>query len=291
MTPLPPASTEPSTDPSTESPKDPSLDAATPSSTEDLAPASVRSSSSASVQKPPRAVAQSTPNNLRQARLLDTTEGVPPPERPQRRGFSGQGRLATTIVLLCFILIALDRAGLFSTLHPLVVILYSWFILLSAFGILLGLLNLLYLHMQRIAGGQPEWGFSLLLVATGLTTLVAGLLQASGVTNPIVEWIFDALLAPGAATLYALVIFFMAAAAYRYLRLTAPGGAWMLAGALLMLIMQMPASANFLPPFLKDSMNWLLQAPVMATFRGALLGSALALLLVGVRHLLGRAAS
>lgn len=196
--------------------------------------------------------------------------------------------LATTIILLCFILIALDRTGLLAALHPLVVTLYSWFVLLSAFGILLGLINVFYLHLQRVAGGQAEWGLSLLLIATGLATFVAGLLQPAGVTSPLVEWIFDALLAPGAATLYALVLFFMAAAAYRYLRLTAPGGAWMLAGTLTMLVIQMPASANLLPTFLGETVNWLLQAPVMATFRGALLGSALALLLIGVRYLLGR---
>jgi hypothetical protein len=193
-------------------------------------------------------------------------------------------------VLLCFILIALDRAKLLTAIHPLVLTLYTWFVLLSAFGILLGVVNVFYVHLRRIANGQAEWGLSLLLVATGLATLVAGLLQPAGVTGPLVEWIFDALLAPGAATLYALVIFFMAAAAYRYLRLTAPGGAWMLAGALLMLLIQMPASASFLAPLFGDAMAWLLQVPVMATFRGALLGSALALLLVGARYLLGRAA-
>jgi len=199
--------------------------------------------------------------------------------------------LATAIILLCFILIALDRTRLLPALHPLVVTLYSWFVLLSAFGILLGLINVFYHHIQRIASGQSEWGLSLLLVATGLATFVAGLLQAAGVTSPLVEWIFDALLAPGAATLYALVIFFMAAAAYRYLRLTTPGGGWILAGTLLMLVIQMPASNNILPSFVGDTMSWLLQMPVMATFRGALLGSALALLLVGARYLLGKRAS
>ncbi len=227
-------------------------------------------------------------NDQGQAERPRAPQGLRPPAHLPKRRATAQGMLVTTIVLLCFILIALDRTGLIATLHPLVTNLYTWFVLLSAFGILLGLINVFYLHMQRIAGGQPEWELSLLLVATGLATFVAGLLQTTGVTSPIVEWIFDALLAPGAATLYAVVIFFMAAAAYRYLRLTAPGGAWMLAGTLLMLVVQMPASANFLPTFMGESMDWLLQAPVMATFRGALLGSALALLLVGVRYLLGR---
>lgn len=202
---------------------------------------------------------------------------------------SPSGRITVATVMGCFILIALDRAELVPAIHPLVLVLYRWFIILSAFGLLLGVGHLLQVHLRRVLQGEAEWGLSLLLVATALATLVAGLLQSSGVTSPLVEWIFDTFLAPGAATLYALVIFFMAAAAYRYLRITAPGGGWMLAGTLLMLLLQMPISTTLLPTMFGDNMAWLLQAPVMATFRGALLGSALALILIGIRYLLGRA--
>lgn len=55
-----------------------------------------------------------------------------------------------------------------------------------------------------------------------------------------------------------------------------------------MLVLQMPASANLLPHAWSEAMAWLLQMPMMATYRGALLGSALALLIVGTRYLLGR---
>ncbi|MCB0108898.1 MAG: hypothetical protein KDE53_23415 [Caldilineaceae bacterium] len=191
-------------------------------------------------------------------------------------------------VLICFIIVALDRTKLISAVHPLATMLYHWFILLSAFGIVLGVFNVFYHHLRRIVRGQAEWGLSLALVTTGIATLVAGLVQRAGVTGPLVQWIFDAFLAPGAATLYALIFFFMAAALYRYLRITAPGGAWMVAGALSMLLVQMPASANFLPMAWADATAWLIQTPIMATFRGALLGSALALLTAGVRYLLGR---
>jgi len=193
------------------------------------------------------------------------------------------------ILLLCFIIIALDRTKLIPAIQPLAAMLYHWFILLSAFGILLGVGNVFYIHLRQIVHGQEEWGLSLALVTTGLATLVAGLIQGAGVTGPLVEWIVDALLAPGSATLYALLFFFLAAAAYRYLRVTTSGGAWMVAGALFMLLVQMPASANFLPPIFAETMAWLLQVPIMAVFRGTLLGSALALLLIGARYLVGRA--
>ena len=209
-------------------------------------------------------------------------------QRPKPFVTGHNGVVAFVIGVLCFILIALDRTELLPFIHPGVLTLYQLFVFLSAFGLLLGVANVLIIHLRRIAIGEPEWGFSLALIATALATLLAGLLHANGVAGPIVEWIFDALLAPGQATLYAVIIFFMAAAAYRYLRFTVPGGAWMLLGALLMLLVQMPASHNFLPSLTGEWMAWLLQSPIMATLRGAILGSTLALLLVGVRYLLGR---
>lgn len=192
------------------------------------------------------------------------------------------------IAVLCFILIALERSALLPAFRPFVHTLYHWFVLLSGFGILLGVGNVFYIHLRRIIIGQRGWGLSLALVSTGIATLLAGLLQPTGVTNPLVEWIFDSIIAPGEATLFALLIFFMAAAAFRYLRVTLRGGAWMLAGTLLMLLVQMPVSAYVLPDAIDEAMHWLLQAPMMATFRGVLLGSALALLIVAARFLMGR---
>ena len=100
---------------------------------------------------------------------------------------------------------------------------------------------------------------------------------------------FDAIIAPGQASLFALLVFFMAAAAFRHLRLDRPGGAWMLAGALLVLLAQWPLLAQWLPPAFAGVTFWLLDGPVMAALRGLLLGSGIALLVIGLRLLLGKA--
>lgn len=200
----------------------------------------------------------------------------------------GANLITLIIVVVCFILIAFERSGVAPFLHEAVVVLYQWLLLLAAFALLLGIANVLSVHLQRIQKGQTDWTYSLVLVSACSAVLVAGLLQPSGVTSPTVAWIFDALLAPGQATLYALLFFFMVAAAYQYLRFTNPAGRWMLAGALVVLIAQMPATYNLLPSTVGIWVGWLLQVPVMATVRGALLGSALALLVFGLRFLLGR---
>ena len=193
-------------------------------------------------------------------------------------------------ITVCLILVVIDRTGIFPFLRLVTTTLYGWVLLLGGFALLLGVANVLLVHVQRIQSGQVGWTHSLALVATLCAVFVAGLLNPDGVRSPMVEWIFDSLIAPGQAMLFALTSFFMAAAAFRWLRIGRGGGGWMLAGTLVMLLAQMPA-ANPLLPAWTDLTRWLLTVPVMATLRGALLGSGLALVIAGIRFLLSKSAA
>ena len=204
--------------------------------------------------------------------------------------------LTLLIVAFCFILIVLVRSGTLPFAQPLVSVLYEWTVTLAGFALVLGIVSVLWVHLQRVRSGGQGWAHSLVLIVTLLIIFVAGLINpagsdTTGVDSPMAQWIFDHLLAPGQATLFALLAFFMAAAAFRYLRIGRTGGAWMLAGALITLLAQMPISANLLSPAVGSLADWLLTYPVMATLRGLLLGSALALLIGSVRFLLGRGGS
>lgn len=205
--------------------------------------------------------------------------------------FSLINYLVLLILISCLVLVILDRTGLMPPLRSLTTLLYTWTILLGAFALLLGVVNVLLVHVQRIQSGQSGWPYSLALVATLVAVFVAGLLQTDGVRSSMLEWIFDSLIAPGQAMLFALTAFFMAAAAFRWLRIGRVGGAWMLAGALAILLIQMPAANSALSPAWSQLANWTLSGPIMAIMRGALLGSGLALLISGVRFLLSRNAA
>lgn len=165
---------------------------------------------------------------------------------------------------------------------------YMWAVLLGGVALLLGVINVLWLHIRRIALGEREWGLSLVLIAVLIAVASAGLLSPAGATSPLLEWVFDAVIAPGQAALFALLVFFMAAAAFQYLRIGRRGGAWLLAGFLLILAVQTPFAAAWLPPESAAMANWFLNAPVMAALRGVLLGGSLALLVISLRLLLGR---
>jgi hypothetical protein len=197
-------------------------------------------------------------------------------------------RIALLIVALTAGVILVDRFGITPLTRPVTNLFYTWALLLSAFTLLLGVANVLWVHTQRIQQGSAEWPLSLLLVVSFALVLVAGLVTSGGVTGPLMEWTFDAIIAPGQATLFALTGFFVVAAAYRYLRLRRPGGIWILAAALLTLLAQTPFSQQLLPDLFVGFADWLLLGPVMAAMRGALLGGVLAAIFVGIRLFVGQ---
>lgn len=190
------------------------------------------------------------------------------------------------ITILCTVLVGLERSGLLPALRPLTGELYIWMLVLSACVLLLGVFNVAHVHWQRIRLGEREWGLSVVLLAMLLAVAGAGLLDSAGVFNPAVVWFFDSVIAPLQASLFALTVFFLAGAAYRYLRVQYRGGAWVVAGALLVLLVQAPLGRAILPEEVDAATNWLVSYPVTAALRGVLLGSSLALMLIGVRFLL-----
>jgi hypothetical protein len=190
--------------------------------------------------------------------------------------------------MILLLLIGIDRSGWAPALRPFTSLLYSWMLVLSACGLLLGVVNVIRVHWERIRDGGPDWALSLVLLAVLLAVAGAGLMDLAGVFSPFVEWAFASVIVPLQSAFFALTAFFLVAAAYRYLRVGNPGGGWMVAGALLVLSVQAPVGRLVLPSAVANATDWLLVYPVMAALRGVLLGSSLALIVVGLRFLLQR---
>jgi hypothetical protein len=207
--------------------------------------------------------------------------------------------LFAILLIAALLFVVAGRIGGAIALSAISTIGFEWVLLLAGVALLLGVVNVIWLHARRIALGQRDWALSLVLIAVLIAVAGAGLLNPAGASSPLIEWVFDTVIAPGQAALFAMLIFFMAAAAFQYLRVGRRGGGWMLLGFLIILLVQTPLDPTlwltgglpqtlWLPIDVAKAANWFLNTPVMAALRGVLLGGALALMVVGLRLFLGR---
>ena len=161
-------------------------------------------------------------------------------------------------------------------------------VILAAFALLLGVINVLRVHARKIQKGPPGSIYSFILIAAMLIVLVIGLPalpgRPAGPSQPIIQWIFENIQAPIQAALSALLVFFVVTAAYRLLLVRNLEATVMLVVVLVVLIGQVGVGLVPVLPKLKD---WILTVPTLAGVRGILLGVALGALLTGIRLLLG----
>ena len=155
-------------------------------------------------------------------------------------------------------------------------------VVLGAFAMLLGLLNILAVHTTRVRKREHGWGYSIILVLTVIVMLVLGI---EGPGSLPVSWVFRYVYSPLQATIFSLLAFFVATAAYRAFRVRNWESLLMVVAGVIVLLGQVPVGKLIWAqlPVLKD---WLLAVPVTAGARGILLGVALGTVVAGLRLIL-----
>lgn len=157
----------------------------------------------------------------------------------------------------------------------------EWTIILTAFGLLLGLYNLLTVHLTRVVRRhEPGAGYSIIVLLTFVIVVIAGMWF--GLPSAEMQWVFNYLYVPLQGTFFALVAFLLAAAAYRALRARSIETLLMLAAALIVFLGQMPLSGG-----LAGVRQWILDVPSTAGVRGVLLGVGLGAMATGLRLIVG----
>lgn len=198
--------------------------------------------------------------------------------------FKLKGILSTAIAISFGMLVLL---GYFFDLKYIRVELLNWAIILAAFAVLIGLCNLLIVHVNKIRHKEKGSIYSLLLVVSMLGTFMLAVILKP--EHPAVVAVFSAVQLPVEASLMALLAVTLTYASFRLLRRRLNlFSIIFLVTALLILLGtaplpfygDIPGVSDFVRPFL---------AQVMAASgaRGILLGVALGTLTTGLRVLLG----
>ena len=167
---------------------------------------------------------------------------------------------------------------------PLSNVILGWAAFLAAVALVLGILNLLHIHLRRVVGGNI---YSLLLVLSMLTVFALAVTDGLGVTEDGVGFIFTYVQAPLEAALASLLAFFLLFAGVRLLQ--RQRNLWailFLLTALLVMLSQSPLP-EALNEFVAPINAFVESVLVLAGMRGLLLGVALGTIMLSLRLLAG----
>jgi hypothetical protein len=171
-------------------------------------------------------------------------------------------------------------------------------ILTATFAI--GIINITRTHLTYVRNRRPIWKYSLVLLGSMYFMAVASMIASPfsldpqstvipksvyAVFSPIWQFLYYNILVSINATLFSLLAFFIASAAYRAFKARSLETSIMLAAGLLVIIGQAPISSSVWPGFgaIRD---WIMAYPNTAGQRGILIGTALGVLAFSVRRLL-----
>lgn len=164
----------------------------------------------------------------------------------------------------------------------------SWTSTIIVFALLLGLFNVLRVHVGRILARRSGWPYSVALVLAAAAVPAVGFAGIGSIADPGVQWLFDWIYVPIGSSLFALMTFLVAAAAFRTLR-AGPSAAWVVLGVAVLVILGSAAWLRDSSPLrlVVDVRDWVVNYPALAGLRGILIGSALGAIATSVRVLLG----
>lgn len=176
----------------------------------------------------------------------------------------------------------------------------QWFNILQAVAIVLGGGNLLRIHLQEISARRPGWGYSAITVLAFLITTSVGMLKL-GVPPPEefpghvwagqynhdqagVMWIYEAVIEPVSSTLYGMLAFYVASAAFRAFRAKNLEASLLLGTAIIVLLGQTQVGAWLGLGPLNDAIQIVFNT---AGTRAIKIGVALGIVATALRILLG----
>ena len=194
---------------------------------------------------------------------------------------------AVAAVILVGLVLLLDMLVVNPTLGSLAAALQELLVLVAAAAAVGGGAALAVRHLGGVLQpGGDRFGSVVVLVGMG-AILVAGLRPgSSGTDDAVVRWLVASVLVPLVTALFAMLFFFLLAAARRGLRLKVRESAVMLGGMAIAVIFLMPVGGA--PgDWLAAGGSWLRNVPVAGVFRGLLIGVAVLAAVQSTRILLG----
>jgi hypothetical protein len=147
-------------------------------------------------------------------------------------------------------------------------------------------MSLTMVHSNRIQRKVPNWQYSIVTLAGLYFTAASGFIWGTQEGTPYM-WIFRNVQMPMGATMFSLLAFYIASAAYKAFRARSAEATVLLIAAIIVMLGQVPLGVAMFGEGIADVTQWILDVPNLASKRGIALGVGLGMVATSLRILLG----
>jgi len=161
----------------------------------------------------------------------------------------------------------------------------AWQTIVAGFAQLLGIGSLSRVHWERIVKGHQDRYHSAALLICLAVMSFSGVVFGIG-TGTLFDWLFQNIQAPMMTTMFSILAFFIASAAYRAFRARSVTSAILLLTAVVVMLGRIPMGQYIYHEFPAWA-NWIMVGPSVAVQRGIIIGAALGAASMALRVILG----
>lgn len=180
-----------------------------------------------------------------------------------------------------------DYYTTFTAVKDTFTVIKNWGVVLNAFALGLGAVNLFRVHGRRISERKrDDWYFSAWLLFTLILFVVVGLGTGQLEAGAQYQWIYNALFLPIGATMYSSLAFYMAFGSYRVLRARNLDAFLLFVTAIFVILGNTPIFPATIPEFFYIR-EWIFTAIVGGAYRGIRIGVGIGAVVLGIRTLIG----
>ncbi|MGH7167538.1 MAG: hypothetical protein ACREII_03305 [Nitrospiraceae bacterium] len=166
----------------------------------------------------------------------------------------------------------------------------KWLQIISGFALVLGVTSLFHVHAVKIRRREPGWGYSFVLYAGMLGTIAIGLWvngkESLNGAMTAFGWIYSNMMVPLQGTMFAILAFFIASAAYRSFRARSREAALLLIAAIIVMMGRVPLGEMLLP-VTGDLTQWILNVLNASVRRAILIGVSLGAVALSLKIIFG----
>ncbi len=162
-----------------------------------------------------------------------------------------------------------------------------WLMIVAAFALVIGLASLLHMHVTKVRRRVAGWGYSVItLVALVVYTVIGFACAGDYSPSTAFGWGFNYLYLPLGATMFSLLAFFIASAAYRAFRARTLEAGILLVVAVIVMLERIPLG-QMISKAIPALAQWIMLYPNMAAKRAIFIGVALGVVSTSLRIISG----